>query len=326
MLKETKKSVTRAEQDFAIDPSKYSDEELTTLGSSPLIKESTKKQIENEIEFREKLKTMGQVSNDVLNGGEGFVGINQYRNAIRRAVSKNDETAALQYAQNLAMFAARHQVKAVMAQSAITEGKGSEAYQAYSIAYGRNMNSQKLADTIAEEAELLALASEQARQEIDSLSKPVQAPQTQPKQEKVEPKQTPDVAENVAPESVETATSPSLTKINRAGKEATSKAVLSPKKMQEFKDSLGKLNDTQRQAVAQSIRDTLASLDSVGKPLISTETNKKRFKEALSLVEPKKETKAPVKQVKEKTTPKKEVKKKVEPKKETKPVQKRERS
>ena len=174
LVKESAEGNTQSTQEamdtFNVEPSKYSDDELVQLGSSPNLTVNQKTQIENEIEYRQQLKSMGEVSNDVLNGSQGFIGINQYKGFIRSGLANGNLAGATQSLNNLEAFAARHQDKAEMAQAAIAGGRNSQPWQDYKTTYGKEMNSPKLANEIAKESQLLNLAVIQERKNIDSYS------------------------------------------------------------------------------------------------------------------------------------------------------------
>ena len=174
LVKESAEGNTQSTQEamdtFNVEPSKYSDDELVQLGSSPNLTVNQKTQIENEIEYRQQLKSMGEVSNDVLNGSQGFIGINQYKGFIRSGLANGNLAGATQSLNNLEAFAARHQDKAEMAQAAIAGGRNSQPWQDYKTTYGKEMNSPKLANEIAKESQLLNLAVLQERKNIDSYS------------------------------------------------------------------------------------------------------------------------------------------------------------
>ena len=174
LVKESAEGNTQSTQEamdtFNVEPGKYSDDELVQLGSSPNLTVNQKTQIENEIEYRQQLKSMGEVSNDVLNGSQGFIGINQYKGFIRSGLANGNVAGATQSLNNLEAFAARHQDKAQMAQAAVAGGRNSQPWQDYKTAYGKEMNSLKLANEIAKESQLLNLAVLQERKNIDSYS------------------------------------------------------------------------------------------------------------------------------------------------------------
>ena len=174
LVKESAEGNTQSTQEamdtFNVEPGKYSDDELVQLGSSPNLTVNQKTQIENEIEYRQQLKSMGEVSNDVLNGSQGFIGINQYKGFIRSGLANGNLAGATQSLNNLEAFAARHQDKAQMAQAAVAGGRNSQPWQDYKTVYGKEMNSPKLANEIAKESQLLNLAVIQERKNIDSYS------------------------------------------------------------------------------------------------------------------------------------------------------------
>jgi hypothetical protein len=69
-------------------------------------------------------KSRGMVNSDVINGGEGFRGLTQYRNAIRLALGDNDIEAAQSQVDSLATFAQSRVSKAAAITAAFEQVKG----------------------------------------------------------------------------------------------------------------------------------------------------------------------------------------------------------
>lgn len=75
-------------------------------------------------EASNKLKDRNAVNSDVLNGGEGFKGLNQYRNAVRTAVAAQDFGKANAEITQLDGFAASRESKAAAIEAAYEQVKG----------------------------------------------------------------------------------------------------------------------------------------------------------------------------------------------------------
>ena len=71
-----------------------------------------------------KLKTMGDVSQNIYHGGRGYVGLVQYRQRVMHALAGNNKEAADRQLETLNKFVADHQAKAVAAKEAVDMGRG----------------------------------------------------------------------------------------------------------------------------------------------------------------------------------------------------------
>lgn len=107
----TDASIERVFNSMSTAPGKVSVEQAQTLADSDVVTPKQKKQLEQYIVL-ENAKNELDVNSDVLNGGDGFIGITQYQNAINSANKRGDKAAAKEATTGLISFANIHAAKA----------------------------------------------------------------------------------------------------------------------------------------------------------------------------------------------------------------------
>lgn len=149
-IKDLKKQV----KDNKIGNTEFSDRVLRTLGSSPQgltttvlndiieteevspeVKDIAEKTlvatdaVEVAQEARRNIPSMNQINDDVIVGGDNFVGLKQHSGRIKRALTAGNIEVAKQYLQQLGNFAASHTEKALDFGGVFEKAKAGTAYQ-----------------------------------------------------------------------------------------------------------------------------------------------------------------------------------------------------
>ena len=110
------------------NPDAVTQEMATALASNESLSEEQRAALASFSEAQQatnSFKDTATVRSDVINGGEGFRGLNQYRNALRMALSDGNLEAAQEQVNSLAGFAQSRVSKAAAIAAAFEEVKGS---------------------------------------------------------------------------------------------------------------------------------------------------------------------------------------------------------
>lgn len=105
-------AATRIMGNMRTNPDSVSDTDAQALIDSGSLNPQEQEVVQKHINYVKATKTLDEVKTDVMSGGKGFIGIQQYMNTIGSSLKVGNEAGAMKAFQGLKAFSARHNQKA----------------------------------------------------------------------------------------------------------------------------------------------------------------------------------------------------------------------
>lgn len=105
-------AATRVMGNMRTNPDSVSDTDAQALIDSGSLTPQEQEVVQKHINYVKTTKSLDEVNTDVMSGGKGFIGIQQYMNAIGSSLKVGNEAGAMKAFQRLKAFSKRHNQKA----------------------------------------------------------------------------------------------------------------------------------------------------------------------------------------------------------------------